>query len=377
MSWTHIYIDENMPGERYGTGDIGLADFDGDGRLDVATTRRSPKAAYWYRQECDGSWTRHVIGTSPHLEYCLGAVAMDVDGDGLADYVCNKVWFKNPGCLAENPDAPWQAFDYPGTGHDILSADMNGDGRPDIVAYDGHTLAWYDCADNLREHIVCSGRDDHGGVAPHGVGDISGNGYPDIVLIGQWYENPGPKGGPWKVHEWPHLGVDRASYGPSMRCWLADMDGNGEPDIVYTDCDTGWSHAYIVKNLGKGKAWERVRLPDPPGNPETGSFHSLIVADFDGDGRLEIFTGEQEDPDRQWMLERGLRPMKPEGLLERGILYCLRDGMYVPRVIHEGRPGWHDAVAGDVRGTGRLDIVTKVWNADGPNYHVDLWRNEP
>jgi hypothetical protein len=98
------------------------------------------------------------------------------------------------------------------------------------------------------------------------------------------------------------------------------MDGTGELEIVYTDCDTSGSHAYIVKNLGKGREWKRMRLPDPPGNPETGSFHSLIVADFDADGQLEIFAGEQEDPDRQGFLRRGLQPMKPEGLLERGII---------------------------------------------------------
>jgi hypothetical protein len=31
---------------------------------------------------------------------------------------------------------------------------------------------------------------------------------------------------------------------------------------------------------------------------------------------------------------------------------------------------------GDVDGDGDVDIVTKVWNADGPIYYLDCWRNE-
>ena len=25
---------------------------------------------------------------------------------------------------------------------------------------------------------------------------------------------------------------------------------------------------------------------------------------------------------------------------------------------------------------GDVDIVSKIWNADGPSYHLDFWRNE-
>ena len=30
----------------------------------------------------------------------------------------------------------------------------------------------------------------------------------------------------------------------------------------------------------------------------------------------------------------------------------------------------------DLDGEGDMDIIRKVWNADGPNYHVDYWRND-
>jgi len=32
--------------------------------------------------------------------------------------------------------------------------------------------------------------------------------------------------------------VPDASYGTSARVWVADLDGDGHEDIVYSDCDT-------------------------------------------------------------------------------------------------------------------------------------------
>lgn len=159
---------------------------------------------------------------------------------------------------------------------------------------------------------------------------------------------------------------------------MADINGDGWNDIVYSDCDTGYSHVYWVENKGGGESWVRHKLPDPPGDPHTGSFHSLAVADFNHDGLLEIFAGEQEDPDT-YIMKDGLLPMKPADLKERGVFWINSGGgdpVFTPYVINEGRPGWHDAVIGDVNGSGGMDIISKVWNADGPNYHVDFWRND-
>ena len=122
-------------------------------------------------------------------------------------------------------------------------------------------------------------------------------------------------------------------------------------------------------------------LPDPPTQagdvPGTGSFHSLGVADFDNDGDLDIFAGEQEDATMTG--REPLLPMKPPGLKERGVIW-LNSGEKIPSfttyVIHVDNPGWHDARLGDVDGDGDIDLVSKVWNKDGEHYHADYWRND-
>lgn len=377
-NWKHFTIAESLPGSAWGTGGIGLADFDGDGDLDLAVSRRETKTAYWFERKDDATWIRHVIGESNSLENTLGAAALDIDHDGWIDVAFSHVWFKNPGNLNKDPDTPWKAYPYDGGGHDVIAADVNGDGKLDLITYDGSVLAWFDTSNDLSKIIIADNRHDHGGIAPFGIGDLNDDGYPDIVIPGIWLENPGNGYGEWKIHKWPHEPIPNASYGTSMRAWIVDINGDGRKDIVYSDCDTGFSHVYWVENKGKGEDWIRHQLPDPPGDSRTGSFHSLGVADFDNDGNLDIFAGEQEDPDT-YMMKDGKLPMKPDGLKERGVIWVNSGGLnptFEPVVIQEGNPGWHDATLGDIDGDGNIDIVSKVWNADSPNYHVDYWRND-
>ena len=381
-SWSHFSIDNNLPGEKWGTGGPTLADYDGDGDLDLALSRRSVQSAYWYEYKNDSTWIRHLIGSHIGLDNTLGTTALDIDQDGWIDIVFGHVWFRNPGNLEENPDTTWEPVDYPSRGHDIITVDVDDNGTDDFMIYNGKRISWFDVSNNLEEIIIAEGYDDHGGLAPKGVGDLDLDGDIDAIIPGYWFANPGNGRGDWEIYEWPFIPVPKASYGRSTRSWIEDLDKDGDADIVYSHCDTGLGHVYWLENTDKGQSWISHQLPDPPtreGDVEgTGSFHSLGLADFDLDGDLDIFAGEQEDPDT-YMEADGLLAMKPVGLKERGVIWENDGGsppVFHPVIIHIDNPGWHDASLGDVDGDGDVDIATKVWNADGPNYHADFWRND-
>ncbi len=383
-NWTHYSIDAVLPGSSWGTGGPALADFDHDGDLDAALSRRVTGEAWWYERVSDSIWIPHVMGSSQNLAKTLGTVAIDIDHDGWEDVVFEGIWFKNPGNLAKDHDARWTGINFKGGGHDAVACDVDGDSMRDLTIFDGYKLAWYtNTYEGLKEHIIDYGYDDHGGIAPNGTGDLDGDGDPDMVIPGYWFENPGKTGENWKRHEWPYQPVPNASYGTSIRAWIADINHDGLNDIVYSDCDTGGAHVYWVENRKDGTAWISHKLQDPPTRegdvPGTGSFHSLGVADFNQDGNPDIFAGEQEDPDT-YMEGGGRVAMKPRGLKERGVIWYSKGGKspeFEVYVIHVDNPGWHDAQLGDVDGDGDIDIVSKVWNADrGQPYHLDYWRNE-
>lgn len=389
-NWIHISIDSVLPGSSWGTAGFTLADMDRDGDLDVTISRREIDGGrvYWYENHA-GNWTRHDLGISDEEQ--LGAAVSDVNRDGYPDLVVARYWFENPKVLAQHPDSLWIRHTYtgglPSENHDILARDFNRDGREEILCYsqkaEGGTMRLFDTgdpenwnhqdvSDNVNENVehINGNNGVHGGFTPQGAGDLDGDQYADIVMPVGWYKNPGAnQGGLWQYHAWPFsTGITPNLYGISTRTWVADLDSDGDNDIVYTDCDVEGSQGYWIRNIRNGKRFVRFPLPSP--GDETGSLHSLAVADFDGDGDLDIFTGEQEDPDRG---------MKPEGLKERGFFWehsgCRIKPRFRVRIIQVDNPGWHDVQVGDVDGDGDPDMVSKVWNKDGRHYHADYWEN--
>lgn len=381
-AWKHFYIDKSLPGSSYGTGGPVAGDFDHDGDLDVAVSRRNTLEAYWYQRVNDSIWIPHVMGKWDYASDALGSVSIDVNHDGWLDVMFEGVWFENPANLDKNPETPWKSHYINAAGHDAIAADMEGNGVEDIVTYDGSKLAWYNTSKPMWEweNIIDYGYHDLSGIFPHGFGDLDGDGDPDVVIPQFWFENPGNSTDRWIRHEWPFNPIPNASYGRSIRSWIADINHDGKNDIVYSNSDTGGCHLYWVENKGNGKSWESHQLSDPPVRAGdvagTGSFHSLGVADFDQDGNLDIFAGEQEDPDQMY---GNLMPMKPKGLKERGVIWYNAGGKnpeFETYVIHVDNPGWHDAKLVDIDGDGDLDIISAIWNADGPDYPLDYWRNE-
>jgi hypothetical protein len=132
----------------------------------------------------------------------------------------------------------------------------------------------------------------------------------------------------------------------------------------------------VIYNQNSSENFKLEALPFPEG--PSGSLHSLGIADIEGDGDLDIFSGEQEDADPQ---------MKPDGLRERGFIWLNTGTEKKPvfdcRIIHTDNPGWHDTILKDMDGDGDVDLVTKVWNADAGTdgnpdrkWHISYWRNE-
>ena len=184
---THTEADEQKA--------IGVGDIDRDGHLDLVLPAgiKLPQVEWW-RNPGDGSanWVKHAVGSTINMSKMVDVA--DVDNDGRLDVIATD---------SENVDsglfwfgAPSDPFKGEWTRHDIAKgyngldsmsvADMNGDGRPDIVigeTKDQLRLVIYENIDggkSWKEHVIDRGKESHKGA---NAVDLDGDGDLDLVSI--------------------------------------------------------------------------------------------------------------------------------------------------------------------------------------------------
>lgn len=227
--------------------------------------------------------------------------------------------------------------DIPAEELDCLNAaDIDADGLVEIVVGGRSTeaaLVWYRPATREKGIIVQNGAF-HVGMA---LEDIDGDGKKEVVVgeehpkgSGNWalavYKTPQDLYQPWERYI-----VDPAFGGGPHDIIFADIDGDGENELLSIACYTPTPGTYILK---KGpdftKPWKKYAVSE-------GYFaEGLSVGDLDGDGNLEIVCGPDwfKAPAEGW----------DSGYWERHI--------YAPNFREMCR-----TVCADITGNGRPDIA--------------------
>jgi hypothetical protein len=123
------------------------------------------------------------------------------------------------------------------------------------------------------------------------VADMNGDGRPDIVALGEnqgtvdWFQNPGNQTSPWQRHpisgSLTHRNIDLA---------INDIDGDGRPDVAVASdfdlahSDRGGTVSWLHRKPGAEGGWIAVRIHAEP------TAHRIRWADIDGDKRKELIT---------------------------------------------------------------------------------------
>jgi hypothetical protein len=274
-----------------------VLDVDGDGDLDLAAGRNWYEAPDWIKHENfrDGAETNGPE-TDDNSEF-----AMDVNKDGRPDIVSSgwmrmkgAFWYENPG----QQGAKWQAHRFHSARNmeGVLHGDMDGDGDDDILVNHwapaaGQGMTWFEHVDRepwLIEHVIGAEGEYHG----NGLGDINGDGRPDIVTPAGWYEAPpNPAEGKWVFHPdyTLHSLDDPKGHTPASHPMLVyDVNGDGKNDII-----AGVAHAYGLAWLEQvGDAGKRS-FKQHWIETAFGQCHTMALGDLNGDGRLEFVTGKR------------------------------------------------------------------------------------
>ena len=247
---------------------------------------------------------------------------LDVDGDGNLDVVSccwfakRMEWYRNPG--AKGGLWTMAAIENPGNHECGDLWDVDGDGAADEVVPSTRDTTWFgirkgaDGRQILARHVVSSDNRPLGS----GVGDVNGDGRPDILRPTAWYEAPAdPETGQWVAHGWK-LGAKDGGTTHTAQMLVYDVDADGLNDVITSDAHKHGIFWYRQTRNGAETTWVQHTIDD-----SWSQAHSLSLADLDQDGDLDLVTGKRfmahngNDPDSSrplgvywYALERGKTP---------------------------------------------------------------------
>lgn len=376
FQFRHHFISRELPINERNVGDYGLTalvDVDRDNDLDFILGGRpfKPSQLYWFEFEGPDRWVQHVVGSDFLSD--VGLAPLDVDRDGFVDFVCSGVWYRNTG-KPRNEQFERIMFDENAAGaHDILTGDIDRDGKTDVVMMGDertklNSLSWYSIPEDPKQpwkrRVI--GPPVHGAITPSGLADLDGDGDLDVVRADTWFENADGKGERWAAHQNIPMGR-KGPFGICVRTAIVDMDGDGKAEVVIGDADITDSKVAVLKNAdGKGGRWEKISLPQ---SFTYGSLHALAVADMNGDGRPDIVANEQEEllpagrENPRWIVWENLGGLK----FREHIVLDANLGGHELQIGDVDRDGDIDICS--------KPWGPRAWNGNGGKMHVDFLEN--
>jgi hypothetical protein len=295
--WARAYGDVN----RNGLTDILLQDNNGHGGV-----------LRWYETRNQGTaWTMHVIAEkapngSPFAAGDLAAA--DINNDGALDVLglahpgewkqggapTEIYWYQNPSPEGDPARDAWTAHHVgraPAFVKDLRLADFNSDGRLDLVtiSFEGNRFLvfrqnsptqWTKVQDFALPNL-------HEGLD---VGDITGNGRPDVAANGYWIENPGGDlTGEWIVRsideKWHNQTGDWSRNATKVFC--RDITGDGRAEVFLSHSErAGYPASWYRADDPRTGPWVEHVLTD-----KLLAVHTLQVWDFNGDGHYDVLAG--------------------------------------------------------------------------------------
>jgi hypothetical protein len=275
---------------------VSAGDLDGDGKLDLAVANNAGSSVSVLKNVgAPGSLTflnqlQFFAGPLP-----TAVVITDLDGDGRPDlvvssngggiYVLRNITVTDTIQFA----AAWDSTTPDGCGS-LAAADIDGDGLPDIVVANGNSrISVFRNTSTAGKISFASAVAYEGPAAVWSIaiGDIDGDGKPDIVAGSNLnntvsvLRNTGSIG---------NIGFDlKTDFSPGSLSWnmaLGDVDGDGKPELIVPGTNLGT--VSVFPNVSHSGS---ISFTQPFHFPTGGLSMSVNIGDLDRDGLPDLVIG--------------------------------------------------------------------------------------
>jgi len=330
----------------YNTQAIALGDMDKDGDLDVVTGNgHQVNKLYLNNGTADPFDSINGTNIGTDTDNTQAIALGDVDGDGFLDLVAGDSGFSKL-YLNNRTVNPFENVAGKNINTDssntfaIALGDLNGDGKLDVVIgnrYEVNKLYLNnDTSDPFNEVVgmnIGSEADPTNAIA---LGDMNGDGYLDVVAgntsgTSKFYSNNGTAD--------PFNGVngdDIGSTNYTLSIALGDVDGDGDLDIF-----TGNRPQLNMLYLNNGSSTPFSGISGIAIGTDANQTRAIGLADIDGDGDLDLIEGNENQRNRLYLNNGTYDPFN--GVISTDV------GLET-----EQTP---DIALGDVDGDGDLDVV--------------------
>lgn len=346
VSTSSVSLSRSEFATSVGPESLATGDFQRNGKLCLAVTNQNASTVSILIGNGDGTF-------QPHVDYATGDLPVsvtvaDFNGDNVLDLALRNQGSDTISVLLGNGDGTFQSASNfatgPGFGR-LSLGDFNGDGKLDLVTtnFGGDTVSILLGNGNgtFLEHVDYA----TGSVPlPLAVGDLNGDNKLDLVV-----GNIGSNRDTFSILLGNGDGTFRASVEyPSIRdpqsLVLADFNGDGELDLaIFSQVNEGETGLLIL--LGNGDGTFRRFADYATGCGPDGSDCSAAVADLNGDGRLDLAAHNSSNNTVSVLLGNG------DGTFQSAVAFAT--GEFPNQVI-----------SGDFNADGRLDLAVADANAN-------------
>jgi hypothetical protein len=278
-------------------------------------------------------WAWHYVeidNARPSVSF--GIDAADLSGDGYADIVSGRYFYRSPG---SNLQGAWVRVEFPVQADAIAALDVDSDDRGDVIAVSCSGVFWIEANDRAGDSWTFQSVNPHS-FCDHGIGaqgycraQVVAGGREEVVVV---------EGGDVHCIEIPA--------NPSAGNWPVTVIAGNAPSDGVAGAE---SPIYWMENTGAGATWAQHTVG------VSAMQLSMNAADMDNDGDADIVAAEGIGRERVQVWENS------------------GSGTFTAYTVDEGRQNHTGTILVDFDNDGDRDIASESYTE--PNY-MFLWRNE-